>query len=370
MTTLMRRASVVLGLAVLAAGCASAPLKPSDDFVWPRPPDPPRVKYVRTIRSPSDLKASGWQQFRRAIVGVDRSMGLVNPTALALSPDDTKLYVSCSSTGKVVEIDFARGSMRLAADAEGHRPKHPFGLGTDAEGNLFIADQLDHVVLVYSADGKFLREIGRGKLDRPTGLAIDRRGQILYVSEGGRVDNGRHQVEAFALDGRHLRTIGSRGSAPGEFNFPGYLAVSRDGTLFVGDMLNFRIQMFDRDGRLVGFFGTQGTSVGGFNKLKGIAFDSAGLLHVADSANSIVQIFNPRQQLLLWYGAPGARDELLQTPNGLAIDSKNNIYVTDLVSDRLNHYVLVDVSGAEGGESAPAAPAQKAQGPSATRPTQ
>ena len=44
----------------------------------------------------------------------------------------------------------------------------------------------------------------------------------------------------------------------------------------------------------------------------------------------------------------------MQTPNGIAIDSKNNIYVADLVLDRVNQYVLVDTSNAEGVQ--PAAP--------------
>jgi DNA-binding beta-propeller fold protein YncE len=348
-----RRALVAL-LAISSAagaGCASAPPRPSDEFVWPRPPDKPRIRYVRTIRSPGDLPASGWERIRRTILGTDASLNVFNPTAVALSPDETRLYVSCTTTGRVLEIDLRAGTFQLAANADGHQPKQPFGLATDADGNLYVADQVEHTVWVYSAAGQFLREVGRGQLDRPTGIAIDRRRQILYVTEGGRVNDARHQVEVFALDGRHLRTIGKRGGGPGEFNFPAYLAVSREGTLFVGDTLNFRIQMFDPEGNLVGFFGAQGSGVGGFNKIKGLAFDDAGLLHVADSANSVVQIFNSKQQLLLFYGAPGARDELMQTPNGLAIDSKNNIFVADLSGDRINQYVLVDTSGAEGTDS-------------------
>jgi sugar lactone lactonase YvrE len=353
MTALLRRATPLLAAAAFAAGCASAPPKPSDAWAWPPPPDPPRVKYVRTIRSPADLEPrSAWERFKRLFVGADGLLTVFNPTAVALSPDETLLYVACTSTGRVLELNLLEGSVRPVAHEEGHAPSQPLGLATDADGNLYVADTIQHVVWVYAPTGGFLRELGRKVLERPVGLAIDRRRQVLYVSDGGRADDGHHQIEVFALDGRHLRTIGTRGPGAGQFNFPSYLAVAPDGTLFVGDSLNFRIQMFDPQGTLVGMFGSPGSDVGGFNKMKGLAFDAVGLLHVADAGNSFVQIFNQKQQLLMKYGDPGSRDELMASPNGIAIDSKNNIYVADLMNNRVNQYALVDASDPEGAKSA------------------
>jgi DNA-binding beta-propeller fold protein YncE len=350
-------AAVLALSATTGLGCAGARLpKPSDEYVWPRPPNKPRVRYVRTIRASGDLPSTGWERFRRTFLGADSSSAIFNPTALALSPDETHLYVACSSTGRVLDVDFTAGFIRPATAGASVQPSIPFGLATDAAGNLYVADQGEHAVLVYTHAGKFLLEIGRGVLDRPTGLAVDRRRQLVYVTEGGRIDNKRHQIEVFTPAGKHLRTIGTRGQEPGQFNFPSYLAVSRDGTLYVSDSLNFRVQKFDPDGNLLGVFGSQGAGVGGFNKIKGLALDNAGLLHVADAANSVVLMFNSKQDFLMFYGAPGAQDELMRTPNGIAIDSKNNIYVADLMGDHVNHYVLVDTSGAEG-EDAPQAPA-------------
>jgi sugar lactone lactonase YvrE len=348
--------ATLLALAALAGACATTP-KPQGDAEWPAPPDPPRIRYVRTIRTPADLPSSGWQALRKVFFGTDKTLAVFNPTALALSPDDRRLYVACTASARVLEIDLVKGGIKLAA-ASGRRPKHPFGLATDALGNLYVADQLEKVVLVYEPGGAFLREIGRKKLERPTGLAVDRRRQVLYVTEGGKVDDRRHQIEVFSLDGKHLRTIGTRGQDAGQFNFPSYLAVGPDGLLYVADTLNFRIQMFDPQGALLGMFGSANAGIGGFNKLKGLAFDTAGNLHAADAANSMVQIFNPNQQLLLPYGGLGPDLPLMQTPNGIAIDSRNNIYVADLVLNRVNQYVLVDASGSDGAAS-PKAPAAK-----------
>lgn len=354
----------VLALVVLAAmGCGTAQRR--SDFVWPGPPDKPRIRYVRSIATAGDLRSSGWERFRRIFVGANSKSALFNPTALALSPDGRRLYVSLTASSRVLEVDFSSGKIRDVANGSDHRAKHPYGLATDATGNLYVADQGEKVVLVYSSGNAFVREIGRTKLERPTGIAVDSRRQLVYVTEGGRVDDKRHQIEVFAFDGRHLRTIGSRGSEPGQFNFPTFLAVSRDGMLYVADTLNFRIQIFDPDGNLAGFFGTNGDGVGGFNKMKGLAFDPAGLLYVADSGNSFVQIFNRTNQLLLPFGGLGGEAALMRTPTGIAIDPANNIFVADLVGNRVNQYVLVDSTGADGAQ--PAAP--KAASPSPARPT-
>jgi DNA-binding beta-propeller fold protein YncE len=368
----LRRTGLAISAALAISACATT--KPPAPTVWPAPPDKPRIQFVRAFRSPADLEpTSTWQRIRRAILGADTSIPIFNPTGVALSPDEKKLYVSLTSTGKVVEIDFEAGSMRYVANVSAKAPRQPLGLATDAQGNLYVADIVGQKVLVYGPSGAWQRTIGEGKLDRPTGLAIDRRRQVLYVTQGGRVDNAIHQIEVYALDGRHVRTIGKRGKQAGEFMYPTFLAIGPDGNLYVSDTLNFRVQVFDPDGNLVGVFGQQSDAVGGFNKAKGIAFDNAGLMHVTDAASSIVQIFNRRQQILLAYGGAGMELGLMATPNGIVIDSKNNIYIADLMGDRVSQYLLLDTSGAEEGAGAPtgpsagAAPARDSPAPAVTK---
>src|ERR1051325_10189013 len=78
------------------AGCATsnkpdATAPPAANLVWPQPPDPPRIAYVRSIGGPADvgIKPSGFTRFGNWLTG-SRAPGsqLVTPFGVALDEDD------------------------------------------------------------------------------------------------------------------------------------------------------------------------------------------------------------------------------------------------------------------------------------------
>jgi sugar lactone lactonase YvrE len=345
------RSPAVLAAALAAAALLTAcggPQKPKERFVWPYPPDKPRIEYVRSFSGTSDFDVSFWRSLWRGIYG-GHDYGVFNPTALALSPDEKRLYVTCSPVGMVTVFDLETGNVGPAAAAEGHRPKVPFGVVLDDQGNLYVGDQGEGLVWVYAPDGRYLRQIGKGAFTRPVGLAFDRRQQLLYGVDGGNGSSDQHRVLVFAPDGRLLRTIGSRGERPGEFNFPTFATVASDGRLYVSDSGNFRVQVFDSEGKLLTLFGTIGQEgIGQFAKSKGIAFDAFGNVYVVDGQTSIVEMFNPNHQPLMFFGGPGQHNPaLMMLPNGIAIDSKNNIFVADYWFNQVKQYRLINTTGAD-----------------------
>ncbi len=226
------RALALLLAAAALAGCATTGKGPAVDVRWPLPPDVARVRFVRAIASEYDLEVSGWRAFSRIFVPPEPGAVVGNTTGLALSPDERSLYVASASTGSVLRVDLAGGRVHRVASEEGRRPAVPHSVALDAEGNLFVADRAGEI-WVFSPEDKFLRRFGADHLDRPTGIAIDRRRQVLYVVDGSQVKSQNHRVEVFSLRGEHLRTLGTRGNAPGQFNFPTNVAVGPDGRLFV-----------------------------------------------------------------------------------------------------------------------------------------
>lgn len=340
----------LLALAVVT-GCAGA--QKSERVVWPFPPETPRIQYVRSIASSRDVEA-GFRRFWSQLSG-KKALSLFNPTGLALSPDERRLYVACVSASNILVFDLEKGTVERAANVEGYRPTSPWSVAVDGSGNLYVGDQAERLVWVYSADGKFLRQIGKGMFERPAGVAFDRRRQLLYVVDGSNGESMRHRVEVFAPDGRHLRTIGSRGDGPGQFNFPSYAAVAPDGKLYVADTGNFRIEVFDPEGAFVTMVGAVGEGPGQFGKAKGMAFDAFGNLYVVDGQVGYVQIFNPDLRPLMFFGGLAERPEFMKMPNAIAIDSKNNIYVADYMMNHVNQYALVNTKAADAqAQSAPA----------------
>jgi len=79
--------------------------------------------------------------------------------------------------------------------------------------------------------------------NRPADVAWDADGNI-YVADG----EGNSRVAKFDKNGRYLKSWGSRGTAPGQFNIVHTIAVDAKGLVYVGDRGNNRIQVFDGEG--------------------------------------------------------------------------------------------------------------------------
>lgn len=336
-----RSAIAALTLAgALGAGCATTREKPA---AWPPPPEKARVVHVRFFRTPDDLDPGFGRKLLDALLPRDSSAAVQSPVALALSPDERYLYVGGGITTRFVRVDLKNRTMSRFVRSSDQAPSSVFGIATDAEGNVYASDWRGSIVLVYDKEGRFLRKIGQGKVEVPTGIAVDRRGQQLYVVCGGTSQNVDHRIEVFSLKGQHLRTMGKRGEAPGEFNFPGGIVVRPDGTLWVADKLNFRIQVFDSTGNLVEQFGEIGRGMAGtFDKIRGLSFDTFGNIYIVDTMQG-VHILNPKHQPLMLFAQPG----FTGSPNAVLVDSKNRIFVSDYGSNGIHEFQLVNTTAAD-----------------------
>jgi uncharacterized protein (TIGR03663 family) len=177
--------------------------------------------------------------------------------------------------------------------------------------------------------------IGAGFLRRPAGLTVDRDGNV-YVA-----DSLNHRVQKYGPDGRYLATLGG----PQQFREPWGVAVDRDGTIYVADTWNHRIQKFDRAFRLLAIWGSPVRQVGLPNpdslELYGpraIAIDGEGNLWVTDTGNNRVLKFSPDGQPLGSFGGPGNGPGQFQEPVGIAIAPNGDILVTDTWNGRVQRF--------------------------------
>lgn len=308
-----------------------------ENIVFPMPPDEPRFYYERTLQSTADVKPdTDADAFRRAMTGEQRQgEGLSKPYGVAVHRG--RVYVGDTVRRTVVVFDIPEQKFFYIGESDPGGLAMPLGLDVDGQGNLYVVDGITKKITVYDRSGKFLRSIadptgGTSWFHKPAGLAVDVSGHRVYVVDIGGVDTQEHRVRVFdAQSGEHLFDFGKRGDKPGEFNLPRDITVAPDGSLYVVDGGNFRVQQFRDDGTLIRVFGSIGRQGGQFSRPKEVAVDKDGNVYVADAAFGNFQIFTPDGQLLLAVGgrstANGPAKFLL--PSGIAVDEDGRVYMVD-----------------------------------------
>ena len=298
---------VLLGLAVLVGGCATAPRKQlaESHLVWPAPPQKARIRFLRSIYG-EDVFSHGptfSDNLRDFLAGEKpKKTELVQPMGLTVSDDGQRLYVSDFVQSAVFVFDFKHQNFNKIEGLA-----RPVGLALDGQQNLYVVEQEKKGVTVFDPAGKPLRFISDPSLQRPTGIAIDRQRRKIYVVDTSHTKSADHSVKIFSLDGKFLGRLGKgKGAGPGYFMFPTYATLDAKGNVYVTDTLNSRVEMFDPEGNYLKSFGKRGDGWGMFDKPKGVALDSFGNLYVADSGWSNVQIFNSKGQILLFFAALAA----------------------------------------------------------------
>jgi DNA-binding beta-propeller fold protein YncE len=210
----------------------------------------------------------------------------------------------------------------------------------DSAGRVYLLTRHEHRVLVFDADGTFLRSWGEGVFTGPHGLTVGPDDTVYCV------DNGDHTVRRFTPDGKLLMTLGTPGqpsdtgftptAAPqvhtvetvrrpaGPFNGCTNVAVRDDGHLFVADGYgNCRIHHFDDRGTLLHTWGRIGTGPGEFHLPHCIALTPYGHVLVGDRENDRIQVFDATGRYL-------AEWTDVSRPSGIAVGPDGLVYVAEL----------------------------------------
>lgn len=209
-----------------------------------------------------------------------RAAGKANcPISLAVDPSGAYVYVIDAKDYRVQKFDSA-GHYLLGWGVEENSRwlfKDPAGVAVDAAGDVYVTDIFQSVVYKFDPNGNFktmwISKFGSGDSYRPTGIATAPSG--IYIT-----DFLNDYVSKFSFTGVLRTTWGSGhdGNANGEFIYPAALAVDSLGNIFVADTYNDRIQSFSGTWESYNC-----SSQGGLNKPFGIAVDSSGNVYVADT---------------------------------------------------------------------------------------
>jgi DNA-binding beta-propeller fold protein YncE len=212
----------------------------------------------------------------------------------------------------------------------------PGDTALDTEGRLWVADTGNSRFAIFDPDGNFIEYwehrgsgVGEFILERSNG---DGYGAIEFAPDGSFyvLDVGNRRVEHFDQQRNFIKAWGGFGTAPGTFSDPIGLDVDANGVVYVLDDVRGVIERYDKNGNVLGSIDDNPLSAPGFNTANSLSLDAAGNFYVSDccSAGNQVQKLDPTGVLLVTYGAAGTGPgAFTDQPGSMAIDGAGRLFV-------------------------------------------
>ena len=163
--------------------------------------------------------------------------------------------------------------------------------------------------------------------------------QFVAVGDDGSIyvtDFGNKRIQKFSSTGEYVTHWGNSGKQLGDFYNPTGIAVGAD-SVFVADRDLNRIQKFSLDGEFIQTWGTKGTGDGQFFYPNGITVHD-DLVYVVDTGNQRVQIFSTNGEFVSSFGVSGLGPGQFLNVVGIDSDKDGNIYVTDKGNGKIEKF--------------------------------
>lgn len=163
--------------------------------------------------------------------------------------------------------------------------------------------------------------------------------QYITVGEDGSIyvsDFGNKRIQKFSSTGEYVTHWGNSGKSPGDFYNPTGIAVSNSSVFVVDRDLN-KIQKFSLDGEFISTWGKKGTADGSFLYPNGIAIHNE-LLYVMDTGNQRIQIFSTDGEFISSFGSSGLGIGQFLNISGIDIDADGNVFVTDKGNEKIEKF--------------------------------
>ena len=255
-------------------------------------------------------------------------MNIRAETQIKWQCDTRDLEVSISHLGEIVQVpvgpNYATFHLpTVAAGKYGSGPgelKFPLAVAINEEvrNQIFVANQINNRVEIFSETGEYLNQLGDGQLDTPWGIAIH--GNSVYVSSVRSHTASKYSLTDFSF----VKRIGGKGSNNGEFKSPRQLTTDPNGQVFIADCGNNRICVLDTD----------------LNHLRNITHQSISLPHDIKISHDRVYVLcpdrNPCMLVLSLEGdmlhsliSCGQGMDLLK-PYFFCLDPNNNFVISDV----------------------------------------
>ncbi len=241
----------------------------------------------------------------------------------------------------------------------------PYFIATDAQGNLYLTEQMSSKIRKINTTGAVTTFAGNeiiASIDNansllasfayPTGIVVNDSGYIFVAELVGKIRkiSPSGVVTTFAGSG----ITGSSDNANGllaSFNLPMGLAIDRAGNIIVSDYGNRKIRKITPSGAVTtlagsGVYGSTNNANGllaSFSEIYGVCVDSSNNIIVAEYGSNKIRKISPSGAVttLAGNGTGGSSDNVsgisasFLRPTGVATDLSGNILVTDFGSSKI-----------------------------------
>ena len=255
----------------------------------------------------------------------------------------------------------------------------PHGIHVDPDGNIWVTDcsclgggrgrggaaaggaaptppppppTTGHQIHKFSPDGKLLMSLGRpgGGRDtlffwQPNDVLVAPNGDIFVAEGHSSAATATARVLKLDKNGKLIKTWGSKGTGPDQFDQPHALAMDSRGRLFVADRGNNLLKIFDQDGKLLETWDQ-------FSRISGLYITRGDTLYAADSESGSVGNGRDRtwkRGIRIGSARTGEVFALIPDPieappstsaaEGVAVDKNGNIYGAEVGNRALKRYV-------------------------------
>lgn len=283
-----------------------------------------------------------------------------NPKQISITPDGSIYTIDTFDTLREFNAqgDFIQSLQLKIPERKDFKPLR---IAVAPDGSIYAianrntrleSERLTNVVYQFTPQGNFIRSwlawsaqpdksIASDKNFVTASISITADGSIylsnrLYLDRHKRSPiNLANNIQQFSAKGVLVREWGSdkSGTKNGQFNTPQGIAVSSDGSVYIADTLNDRIQKFNSRGEFISAWGGIGLLDG-----HGIASAPNGTVYVADTANHRVQQFTLQGDFIRKWGKEGTDQGEFLEPRAISIGLDGSVYVADREYDHIHHF--------------------------------
>lgn len=249
--------------------------------------------------------------------------GLSQPHDAAFSPDGKLIYVTDMRNSRMRVLEAM--TLKLVGTFGVGELSYPHDAEFDKSGRLLVADTGNDRIAIYQVDGAKAKLVGELKgLSGPEGVTVAPDGRII-------VSNTRSATLSVFRGGKLERSVGGYGAKDGELSNPHDVEAAADGSVYIVDSGNNRVQVFDSALKHRASFGAELNLSGP----KYISFD-ADRIWLADEYNHRILLLDKSHRLLgvLGTGKRGRGPNAFYKPEAVLARAPH-VWVIDTYNDRI-----------------------------------